>query len=86
MAGTEGEKIRAEKVTDKIKPMLDPRRPTEKEVELHNLTHLPYRNWCPICISAKGKDLDHRKDVREARGLPEFSFDYCFPGSDSATS
>ena len=82
MAGAEGERIRAEKVTDKIKLMPDPRRPAEKEVELHNLTHLPYRNWCPICIAAKGKDLDHRKDAHEARGLPEFSFDYCFPGNE----
>jgi hypothetical protein len=31
-------------------------------------------------VSAKGKDLDHRKCIREERGLPEFSFDYCFPG------
>ena len=25
----------------------DPRAPTKYEVEQHNLTHIPYRNWCP---------------------------------------
>jgi hypothetical protein len=33
-------------------------------------------------VAAKGKDLDHRRDVREARGLPEYSLDYCFPGNE----
>ena len=62
--------------------MIDPRRPTEHEVEEHNLTHVPYRNWCPICVRAKGKDLDHRKSIEEERGLAELSFDYCFPGDE----
>ena len=26
-------------------------KPTEKEVEEHYLTHLPFRNWCPVCVS-----------------------------------
>ena len=80
--GTVGERIKARREDEKIKVMTDPRKPTEREVELHNLTHVPYRNWCPACVAAKGKDLDHRKDVKEERGLPEFSFDYCFPGNE----
>ena len=43
-----------------VRRMVDPRLPTEAEVAYHELTHLPYRNWCPICVRAKGKDLDHR--------------------------
>ena len=82
MEGAVGERIRAEREQENIKIMTDPRKPTGKEVELHNLTHLPYRNWCDVCVAAKGKDLDHRRDVREARGLPEYSFDYCFPGNE----
>ena len=34
--------------------LLDPQLPTEKEVEEHNLTHLPDRNWCPHCVAGKG--------------------------------
>ena len=43
-----------------VKRLIDPRLPTEEEVAQHELTHLPYRNWCPACVKAKGKDLDHR--------------------------
>ena len=46
----------------------DPRLPTEKEVEEHNLTHVPYRNWCPHCVRGLGKDLDHRKSLDASQG------------------
>ena len=65
-----------------MRRILDPTRPTEKEVEQHNITHLPYRNWCPHCVRAKGKDADHRKVGNGERTLPEFSFDYAFPGDE----
>ena len=66
----------------KLRGMGDPRKPTQKEVEEHRLTHLPYRNWCTVCVKAKGKDLDHRKVVTEDRGVSEYAFDYCFPGDE----
>ena len=78
-----GERTRAEKEEERVKRMHDPRKPTVQEVEDHNRTHLPYRNWCPYCVQAKGKDLDHRKSIKEERGLAEFSFDYCFPADES---
>ena len=65
-----------------VKKMGDPRRPTEKEVEEHMLTHLLYRNWCSICVRAKGKDLDHRKEVGKEMEISEYGFDYCFPGNE----
>ena len=79
--GVEGERIRAEKEVA-VKRMTDPRKPTEREVEDHNRTHLPYRNWCPCCVQAKGKDMDHRTEIKDERALNEFSFDYCFPGDE----
>ena len=48
-----------------VRAMVDPRLPTEEEVANHELTHLPYRNWCPACVKAKGKDLDHRGGSRQ---------------------
>ena len=65
-----------------VRRMIDPRRPTKQEVDDHELTHVPYRNWCPICVRAKGKELDHRKSTEEPRGLSEYSFDYLFPGDE----
>mgnify|MGYP007121962740 CR=1 FL=1 len=49
------------------KRLIDHRLPTEEEVENNRLTHLPYRNWCPECVKAKGKDLDHRCAVDKER-------------------
>ena len=45
-AGIEGDRIKAEKERQ-IRKLVDPRKPTREEVEDHNRTHLPYRNWCP---------------------------------------
>ena len=78
-----GEIIKATREERIVKKLIDPRRPTEHEVEERNLTHIPYRNWCPICVRAKWKDLGHRKSIEEERGLAEFSFDHCFRGTSS---
>jgi len=37
-----------------------PDTPSEQEVRTHNLTHLPFRSWCPHCIQGKGKASQHR--------------------------
>ena len=55
------ERIKVEKDERFVKEMVDPRRPTQKEVGDHGRTHLPYRNWCAICVKAKGRDADHRR-------------------------
>ena len=66
-----------------VKRMVDPKLPSEKEVQDHWLEgHVRYRNWCDVCIKARGKEVDHQRDKREERKLPEYSFDYCFPGDE----
>ena len=35
--------------------------PGEAEVEQHELTHLPFRNWCRHCVRAKGKECPHHE-------------------------
>ena len=27
--------------------------PRNEEVEVHNLSHVPYRSWCPHCVKGK---------------------------------
>ena len=63
------------------KKLLDPKLPTQEEIDEHCLTLLPYRNWCRHCVRAKGKAADHAEHRRED-GLPEIHFDYCFLGSE----
>ena len=51
--------------------------PSKEEYDRHCLTHLPYRNWCPICVQAKRKNTGHFR-VKEDRRIPVFSIDYMF--------
>jgi hypothetical protein len=66
-------------------PSLDARRakglptpytPTETERQLHNLTHLPYRDWCTHCVNGKGKEAQHRKLGTDR--TPTVQLDYQF--------
>ena len=58
--------------------LLDPKLPSQQEVDEHCLTHLPYRNWCPYCVQGKGKSAPHFKRLPRTDGLTEIHFDYCF--------
>ena len=43
---------------------------------------MPYRNWCDVCVKARGREMEHAKDKGGERKLPEYHFDYCFPGDE----
>ena len=45
----------------KAKGIPAPRQPTEQERMEHELTHLPYRSWCPLCVQGKGRADNHPK-------------------------
>ena len=61
----------------------DPGAPTEAEVEQHNVTHLPFRAWCPACVEGKARDRPHRKqEGEENKNVPEVVFDYGFLGAE----
>ena len=44
--------------------------------------HIPYRDWCPVCVQAQGREMGHMKDEHKERQVPEYSWDYCFPGDE----
>ena len=63
-----------------------PYRPSQEEVDDHDLTHLPYRSWCRHCIRGRGKETGHFQQKTESRTVPEFHMDFCYPGyEESAT-
>ena len=37
-----------------VRKLADPRRPSQAEVDEHELTHIPYRNWCAVCVCVCG--------------------------------
>ena len=60
-----------------------PSLPSAKEVAEHNLTHVPYRNWCPVCVAAAGREDAHRRGAMDEEGemtCPTIGFDYAFWG------
>ena len=67
----------------KIKVVRDPGSPTPEEREKHDMTHSPYRSWCPICVEAKGKEDPHLREHGEKRvGVNVIGMDYKTFGQD----
>ena len=54
--------------------------PSAKEVADHNVTHVPYRSWCPFCVAAAAKATPHMRCVSEDDGsaFPHLHTDYWF--------
>ena len=60
----------------KVEVVKPPNQPSQKEIIEHEATHLPYRNWCPVCVQAQGREMDHNKVKKGVRNLLEYSWDY----------
>jgi hypothetical protein len=61
-----------------LKISKSPYTPTSEERERHYVAgHLPYRSWCHVCIQAKGKEDDHRRQKKKSEGSkPIITMDY----------
>ena len=57
----------------KAKAVQAPKQSTPQEILEHNLTHLPYRNWCPICVQARSRQNNHPKQHSK---LPIIQLDF----------
>ena len=54
--------------------------PSAEERQRHEVTHLPFRDWCKVCVAGAANDWGHRRDRGlEELAVPEVHFDYCFP-------
>ena len=62
----------------KAKAMTMPKQPTPQEIQEHNITHLPYRNWCPICVQAKGRQANHTKQPTGTSRRPIVQVDFTY--------
>ena len=54
-----------------------PGQPSQEEWDQHQVTHLPFRSWCPICVGGAGKEKAHHRDTEEHK-VPSLHFDYFF--------
>ena len=51
-----------------------PTQPTDKEIEEHRLTHLPFRNWCKESVQGRGMQAPHFQAKKD------FHMDFMFLG------
>ena len=56
-----------------------PKQPWINQKAWHELTHLPFRSWCEVCVRAKSKQNQHR--VQRTRG-PVIQIDFAFWGNE----
>ena len=80
--GEDPERLVLPRDNEVIRKVIDPKLPSKMEIDMYNLTHLPYRNWCPICVRSKGKDMNHCDSSDKQRVVSEYCLDYCFPGDE----
>ena len=57
-----------------------PEPPTDAVRMAHNATHVPFRDWCPICVASRGRSSPHRRVVvnKTPDTLPKFQTDHMF--------
>lgn len=49
----------------------EPKPPSREDVRKHNLTHWPYRNWCPWCVMGRrNADPHFQAKGADERSLP----------------
>eukprot|EP00435_Cladocopium_sp_Y103_P060831 s663_g22.t1 len=62
-----------------------PYRPSAEEVRQHNISHVPYRDWCVHCVRGRGRTMAHHRSAEDAeqreRRRPTVSMDYFYLGS-----
>ena len=54
----------------------DPGKPSQLEVEEHEVDHYPYRTWCEECVKGRGTGEPHRSVTGERHAI--FAFDYLY--------
>ena len=68
-AGEECERLALEREGAEVKRLIDPQLPSKKEVEEHWVRgHIPYRNWCEVCVRARGREREIMQKIKGVRG------------------
>merc|ERR1711978_633884 len=59
-----GEETEEEKAPN---AMTVPEGPSRQEREAHNLTHIPFRDWCEHCVRARARRRAHKRRKKELK-------------------
>eukprot|EP00439_Symbiodinium_sp_Y106_P076221 s2319_g15.t1 len=66
----------------KPKMLKVPGEPSENERRLHELTHLPYRDWCEHCVKSKGRQSHAVKKKNDRQPVIQIDFSFMATEND----
>ena len=79
--GEVGERLSLPREEEALNRVVDSKLPSPKEVEDHRLMgHVVYRNWCPICVKAMGRDMRHFREQGKRGSFPNMRGTFAFRG------
>lgn len=59
--------------------------PPSEEQQLHNLTHVPFKDWCAACVAHRSRQDTQARDGSVKRGeIPTVSFDFAYTRAEAA--
>ena len=64
------------------KALKTPFKPTQRMIDDHNISHIPFRDRCAACVRGRGKSQKHRLQDKAEDLYPVISMDYGFFGTD----
>ena len=79
-AGDQDQPLDTEEEVQPQKSLRTPPMPTQEDMAEHRCNgHLPYRDWCPDCVEAFGREWAHPSSGGSGqRSIPLLSCDYLF--------
>ncbi|CAE7242687.1 unnamed protein product [Symbiodinium sp. CCMP2456] len=77
----ENEQETEDKNAVKPKGVKIPNEPSENERRLHELTHLPYRDWCEHCVRSKGRQ-NHAVKRNDRQPVTQLDFSFLSTEND----
>ena len=81
------EKAETDLGTERPHVIRNPHAPSRQEVIEHNITHCPFRSWCPECVMGTSKCDPHVSSTTEGeRSVPLVALDYAFMSDKSKKS
>ena len=66
---------------EKVSAIKTPEGPSQKEIEEHMANHIPFRSWCPFCVTGKAVSGPHQARTEGQGQIPVVSIDYAYMGS-----
>ena len=79
--GEDSELIEIQDEVEEAEPLRiapSPKQPTAADVELHRITHWPYRSWCEECVKGRGLGEQRGTHAGRVHEVPIVGLDYFY--------